>query len=68
MNENKKEKKYTIMKQNDNVAPYITELLVDEEADVKDLPTNVYPGSVCLVASTSAVFVLNNQREWVKLA
>jgi hypothetical protein len=66
MNESK-EKKYAIIKQNDNVAPYITEYIVDDEADVKELPTNVYPGSTCIVASSSNVYILNTKKEWVRL-
>lgn len=59
---------YKIMKQNDVVKAYVTEFVADEEADIADLPTEgVYPGSVCIVAATSNVYMLNNKKEWKKL-
>lgn len=58
---------YSIMKQNDNTSPYVTEFIVDTVADISSLPTSVAPGSVCLIANSSQVYVLNNTNEWVEL-
>lgn len=58
---------YSIMKQNDNTSPYVTEFVVDTVSDLSDLPTSVAPGSTCLIANSSQVYVLNNAREWVEL-
>lgn len=60
----------SMYKQNDNISAYVSEFVCDTEADIKDLPTDknkVYPGSTCLVASTSEVYILNASREWVKI-
>lgn len=60
---------FRLMKQNNNIAVYVTEFVADEEADIADLPTDdsVYPGSVCIVTATSNVYMLNNKKEWKKL-
>lgn len=61
---------YDMIKQNDNVSAYVTEFVADTVADVALLPTTpdkVYPGSTCLVAEGSKVFVLNASRQWVEL-
>lgn len=55
---------YRVMKQNNQIATYVNEYVADEEADVKNLPTDVYPGSVCLVIETSNVYMLNNKKVW----
>ncbi len=59
---------YSIIKQNDNVSAYVTEFVVDTEADVANLPTNVAPGSNCVVAATGNVYILNTKKQWIKLA
>lgn len=56
-----------IMKQSNNTSAYVIEYVADEEADVAKLPTNVAPGSICLVVATSQVFMLNNKKEWIEL-
>ncbi len=61
---------YRIMKQNDDVKMYVTEFIADTIEDIALLPTSikeVYPGSTCIVVSTSEVYMLNNNEEWVKL-
>lgn len=64
------EKKVSVIKSSDNISPYIVEYLVDTEADIDQLPTDgrqAWPGSTCLVAENSSVYILNNKNEWVKL-
>jgi len=59
---------FSITKQSDNISPYIVEYVADTEADVAQLPTtSAYPGSTCLVIETATVWILNNNRKWVKL-
>lgn len=58
---------YSIIRQNDNTSSYITEFIVDTEADIKDLPTSVDAGSSCLVANNGTVYILNNAKVWTKL-
>lgn len=57
----------SIMKQSGEDRRYLREYLADTIADVNTLPTNVVPGSICLVIETSDVYILNNQGEWKKL-
>ena len=62
---------YTVIKQSDNISPYIVEYIVDTEADIASLPTDgkqAWPRSSCLVANTTKVYVLNNSNQWVKLS
>ncbi|MBO7079698.1 MAG: hypothetical protein J6W64_07825 [Bacilli bacterium] len=61
---------YSIYKKNDNISAYVSEFVCDTVADIATLPTDkrsVYPGSTCLVAATSEVYVLNASFQWVKL-
>ena len=63
-------KKVSILKQSDNISPYIVEYVVDTEADIALLPTDgrqAWPGSTCIVIENSTVYMLNNQNIWVKL-
>ena len=62
---------YTVIKQSDNISPYIVEYIVDTEADIASLPTDgkqAWPGSSCLVANTSNVYVLHNSTQWLQLS
>ncbi len=61
---------YSMYKQNDNISAYVSEFVCDTEDDIKNLPTEknkVYPGSTCLVVSTSEIYILNASRQWVKI-
>lgn len=58
---------YRLYKQNDDTQAYVTEYVADNDEDIANLPTTVYPGSTCIVASTASVYILNASREWVKL-
>jgi len=61
----------SILKQSDNISPYIIEYVADTEADINLLPTDgkaAKPGSVCIVTGNSTVYMLNNLNTWVKLA
>lgn len=54
---------YRLYKQNDDVSAYVSEFVADTEADVANLPTTVYPGSLCLITSTSDVYVMDAQKK-----
>lgn len=58
---------YRLYKQNDNIQTYVTEFVADTEADIANLPTTVYPGSTCIVAESSKVYILNASKQWVEL-
>ena len=55
---------YRLFKQNDDVSAYVTEFVADTEADIKDLPSNVYPGSLCLIKCLSRQSLFNNFNFW----
>lgn len=40
------------------------EFLVDDEADIKNLPTKCAPGSKAHVVNQRRVYILNTQGEW----
>lgn len=56
-----------VMKQSNGTQAYLNEYVADAEEDIKDLPTNIHPGSVCIVAETANVYILNNKKEWILL-
>lgn len=58
---------YRLYKQNDDIQAYVTEFVADTDDDIKDLPTSVYPGSTCIVAASSNVYILNASSQWVLL-
>lgn len=59
---------YRLYKQNDDISAYVCEFVADSAEDIKNLPKTAYPGSTCLVTSTSDVYILNAQKQWVKLS
>ena len=59
---------YSVMKQNDKIQYNVVEYITDSAADISTLPTDVGPGSTCLVTATSEVYVLNTNKQWVKMA
>ena len=50
-----------------NIAYGVARLLVDTEEDVGSLPTYHTPGSTAFVIATSSRYMLNNQKQWVKV-
>ena len=59
----------TIISQGDNKTAYVTEFLVDTPAEVASLPGlgSCAPGSTCLVAETSELYILKNDGTWKAL-
>ena len=55
---------YNIISQNGDIQGYLTEYVADTESDIKDLPINITPGSVCIVIETSNVYILGNDKIW----
>jgi hypothetical protein len=58
-----------IYRQNDDTLAYVKEFVADTDADIQNLPTDstVYPGSTCVVTSSSKVYMLSANKEWVEL-
>ena len=53
--------------QNGDIQYNIREYVVDTLDDIKSLPTHAAMGSTAIVISTSEVFMLNGEKEWVKM-
>ena len=45
----------------------VQEYVIDTEADVEDLPTNIGWGSSALCIENSKVYMLNSSQEWIEL-
>ena len=41
--------------------------MCDSPSDINNLPTDIAPGSTCLVLSNSVVYVLNSAGSWKQL-
>lgn len=41
--------------------------LLDFESDIAELPANATPGDIAFVIETSKYYMLNHQKQWVKV-
>lgn len=57
---------YRITKNDGDVAYNLKELVCDTPEDLENLPA-CSMGSTCMVISTAEVYMLNSNKEWVKL-
>jgi len=55
---------YKIYKNGDTTTAHVQEYVADTPADIAELPTDMEPGSTCLVISNSAVYMLGNDKQW----
>ena len=54
--------------QGGRAAAYVTELILDSDADIESLDANDYaPGSTAFVISTSKILMLNTNGEWKEI-
>lgn len=53
--------------QNGDVVFDVKEYVCDTPDDLSKLPRTCGMGSTCVVISTSEVYMMNSNREWVKL-
>lgn len=58
---------YNYISQGGNKQYNVVDLVVDTDADVADLPTNVAPGSTCFVVDTSKAYMFKISGEWKEL-
>jgi hypothetical protein len=58
---------YRISKANGDSAHDIIEYVVDTPEDILHLPTTAGWGSICIVISTSEVYMKNSLGEWVRM-
>ena len=45
----------------------LKEYIVDFETDISELPTDAPAGSKCFVIENSVTYILNHQKQWVKV-
>ena len=45
----------------------IKRYIVDNEDDIKDVPTDAPAGSECFVINNSATYMLNHSKQWIKV-
>ena len=58
---------YSIIKQNDDSAYNLVELVIDFKADIETLPTTYAAGSDCICIEDSSVYMLGNDKIWHEL-
>ena len=46
----------------------ICHFVIDTPADLPSVPTEGEMGSTCFIISTSEKYMLNSQKEWIKIA
>jgi hypothetical protein len=61
------ERKVFLHGQSGRTAYGIKEYTVDDASGVSELPVDVHIGSSCLVISTGEIYMLNSQRNWIKV-
>lgn len=55
---------FSVIQTGSKITPGLVELIIDKEADLISLPTHYAPGSTCIVAENSNVYILNNEKVW----
>ena len=45
----------------------VRKYIVDEESDIKDVPTDAPAGSECFVIGNSVTYMLNHKKKWIKV-
>ncbi len=58
---------YRIIANGEDVQQSVVEIVADLLADIADLPTNVSPGSDCIVLEDSSVWMLGSDNVWHEL-
>ena len=58
---------YNVYAQNGDTQYNIMEYVVDTPDDIETLPRTGAMGSSALVISTSEMYMLNSEKEWVKI-
>lgn len=58
---------YSISANRNKIAYDIKKFIVDFTSDIPDLPTDCAPGSQAFVIENSTKYMLNNNKNWVKV-
>lgn len=58
---------FTITKEKDRHTNNIQEFICDFEIDINNLPIDIAAGSTAFVIESSSAYMLNNNKQWVKI-
>lgn len=58
---------YSLYASDDNISYGIKKFILDTEEDINMLPKNIQSGSSALVMNNSQLYILNNEKKWIKL-
>ena len=58
---------YRLYANDDNITHGTKKFIVDNDDDIKELPTSGTPGSSALVLSSFTIYILNTQQRWIKM-
>ena len=58
---------FSIASNSNKIAYGTINYIVDTIADIEKLPTNIAVGSEAFVTANSTKYILNNQKQWVKV-
>lgn len=59
---------YSSYQNSDNIVPYYVALEADTREDIENLPVDFAPGSTCICAEDSSVWVLKTDpKEWKEI-
>lgn len=56
-----------ILSANGKVTYGVYEFICDKEEDIESLPNGVAVGSTAFVITTTNVYMINSEKEWVKI-
>lgn len=58
---------FSFIKQDNDVAYNLVELVCDSLADIQALPTTCAPGSSCICLEDASVYMLSTEKQWKQL-
>ena len=58
---------FTITKEKNKHTNNIQEFICDFEIDINNLPIDIAAGSTAFVIESSSAYMLNNNKQWVKI-
>lgn len=59
---------YSVYRNSDRTAPYVTEILADSISDLQTIDKdNTTPGSVCVCLENKSVYILSNEKNWINI-
>lgn len=59
---------YSSYQNSDNIVPYYQAFVADKIVDIETMPTEIAPGSTCLVIENSSLWILGNDYKWHEIS